>query len=59
MCPGFSSKKLMQNQELKKMKEGIELCKQSDDYPVVASITKMQPFNSRLYDILVRATEKS
>lgn len=38
---------------------GIEECKQDDDYPAVAYITKMQPFSSRLYDIVTRSLEKS
>ena len=59
ICPGFKSTKLEKEEEFKLLKEGVEHCRQQNSYPVVVSITKMQPFNARLYDIVTRAEEKS
>lgn len=39
------------------MKKHISSCTLSD--PIVVFVTKMQPFSSRIYDMAVRAHEKS
>jgi len=46
-------------EEHKELKEAISGCKAGDKVPTTVFVTKMQPFSSRLYDITVRATEKS
>jgi hypothetical protein len=39
------------------LKKHISSCTLSD--PIVVFVTKMQPFSSRIYDMAVRAHEKS
>lgn len=46
-------------QDYLKLKNSVLECNNSADEPVVAYITKMQPFSSRIYDVLTRASSKS
>lgn len=48
-----------QSEEVKFIKQSIENCMTGKDAPTIAYVTKMQPFSSRIFDVLTRQQNKS